>query len=235
MMEYIMKTLIAIVMVFSTIAIASLFIVWRISRIANAYKDYAELLKAELDHVRLRQKRSENTNAFLYELLADIITSKHDEDILYKATNLRVILMIMNMDTNYEKTVNYIRTTVMRSKDVLIHDELTAILQKHKGADVLEEETQTKFEKFMKAAEAINEDLDTSAMILRDHEVTVSNESYLAEEPTPDITEVTQECFQRMDDIVTEGGAVKVIVNKRVDEMMGGTEHEEESHDGAEV
>lgn len=154
--------LLGIVSVFAVVAILIFIAFIRVIQMQNTYRKLINLSIENEKRAKLGIEAEKELNAFLFELLKDLISSREESVILYKVYNLRAILTIMEIDHDRMNAFRYIKDTLKYPDSNKMTEELYDILHIHKGEDILSKSTMSAYDKFNRAIDAI-EYLDRSA------------------------------------------------------------------------
>lgn len=141
----ILIAIVCIVAVFLLINIVLMVFARRIYKMHLANMSISKLQESRYNLMGVQLEKEQEVNKFLYQLLFDLVSGKDDE-IKYKAANLRVILTIMDLDREQDRAFRYIRDVLQYpSSDALIK-HLTTVLSRYEGKDVLTEETNSAYD-----------------------------------------------------------------------------------------
>lgn len=158
-MEYIMYLAIAgVITIVLTLIICSVAIL-KIFKAFCRQDQIIELQNLQYDALKTVHERDVATGEFLYEMLMDLVTPMHDETIIYKARTIQVILMIIDFQGTLKfKNMDHIHQVLNTPTLKHVDDAVHQILSDHKGTDILEENTISAYERFMKLIEDIERD-----------------------------------------------------------------------------
>lgn len=150
---------IAIIVPFVLITIASLIALVFMKQSVSAYAHLAKRAEYERDIMELNAKKNKELAEFVFNLCKSICQSDNLDDIVYRFTMLKCALTLIEFDDD-----NFIIShTVPDRRDVLfdhatLTEQLVRLLDQDSAKEAVGEDTVSAFDRFMKLVEGIHTD-----------------------------------------------------------------------------
>lgn len=218
--------IILLVVLFVIVDIIILRMVYRIIRLHNAT---VQILRVETklnEKYELDIEKLQATLNFFYSLFTDIVNDPHEGSIMYKIATLRAILTMSEMKAGMRPFDKDIWNIIKNPKVETVVHNMRVMLdpKKYNGINVLNPETKSAYDSFMKVVDSIDQDLSLATADLEDAQgdALVAVIETVGREETDDkftdrlkdFIETQDQVMQNMHNLVNTGDdEVQVLVN----------------------
>lgn len=204
------------VIAFFVIAIVAIILTTRsITRSLNLHKEMANLYKNTAERARLREMKAEELNQFLFHLFTDLVTESSEAAVLYKVTNFRAIMYLMQLNRD-PNTIRSVTRLMKQPNTDTISDFMMRVITDYRGSDTLNDTAMTAYDRFMRAIESWSEGIKKVQL---EHDNTITK--LMDNQPTSKLEDVSKLDSQYGDFTPEEIRAttIKVEVGERIRQL----------------